>query len=268
MKIGFFDSGVGGATILKDAYNRYKAEYYYFADNQNSPFGIKQKSQVEEYTLNACKYLINKGCKIIVIACNTATSVAIEKLRLQFNNIVFIGTEPAIKKALEKENSSKVLLLATSLTIKGNKLKNLENKLNASDRVIEIATDKLVEFAERNVQDKKIIIEYLKEEFLNVDLSQISTIVLGCTHFPIFKSYIKEVTGGKIDVIDSSEGVVNNMIKQAKLLIDNDDNIKTHDRLADNNSCSLILTKEDNSFIENFKNISNINSLECYIENN
>lgn len=134
MKIGFFDSGVGGATIFKEAVNNIDAEYYYFADNLNMPYGVKKKEEVVKFSFDVVDKLVKKGCKIIVIACNTATSVAIKKLREKYEDIVFIGTEPAVKPAIENSNGKRVLVTATTITINGEKLQTLIEKLRSKRR--------------------------------------------------------------------------------------------------------------------------------------
>ena len=124
MNIGFFDSGVGGATIFKEAVKDIKANFYYLGDNKNAPYGIKSIEDVKKISLDAVEVLIKKGCKIIVVACNTATSVAIKEMRDIYKDVIFIGTEPAIKLARDASNKKKVLVAATSVTIKGEKLLN------------------------------------------------------------------------------------------------------------------------------------------------
>ena len=138
MKIGFFDTGLGGATIFKETYKKINGDYIYLADTKNSPYGIKDFNQVKNLTEINIQKLINLNCKIIVLACNTATSAAIEFLRSKYSDIIFIGTEPAIKPALENSNGKKVLLTATSLTLKGAKLFTLLTKSTVSANVTAI----------------------------------------------------------------------------------------------------------------------------------
>ena len=115
----------GGATIFRNAYKEINADYIYMADTKNAPYGLKSIEEVRELTEKCIKELIAKDCKIIVVACNTATSAAIEYLRGRYTNIIFIGAEPAIKPALEKNSNKKIILTATSLTLKGERLRKL-----------------------------------------------------------------------------------------------------------------------------------------------
>ena len=127
MKIGFFDSGIGGITVLNEAIKQLPNEdYIYFADTDNTPYGVKPKDEVKKYILAAIDFIYAKGVDAIVIACNTATSIAIEDLREKYN-IPILGMEPAVKPAIEKNHSTnkRVLVTATPLTLKEEKLKNL-----------------------------------------------------------------------------------------------------------------------------------------------
>ena len=120
MRIGFFDSGIGGLTVLSEALKRLpNHEYLYYADTQHAPYGPKPKEEVREYVFHAIDFLVDEGAEIIVIACNTATSIAVAELREKYS-IPIIGMEPAVKPAIEHvANSSKrVLVTATPLTCK------------------------------------------------------------------------------------------------------------------------------------------------------
>ena len=104
----------GGATIFRNVYKQINADYIYMADTKNAPYGLKTIEEVRELTQKCMQELILKGCNIIVVACNTATSAAIEYLREKYPNTIFVGTEPAIKPALEKEKNKKIILTATT----------------------------------------------------------------------------------------------------------------------------------------------------------
>jgi len=212
MKIGFFDTGLGGVTILRQVYNEINAEYIYMADTKNAPYGIKEIDYVRELTENCVKELISRGCEIIVIACNTATSAAISYLRNKYPNIIFVGAEPAIKPALEVADTKKIILTATSLTLKGDKLKKLIQDLNAEEKITLLPLDKLVEYADfdENIQ-YDLAYEYLESEFLKLKLEDYNGIVLGCTHFPLFKKEIKNIIGENIEIFDSAVGITNNL---------------------------------------------------------
>ena len=118
MKIGFFDSGIGGLTVLSEALKRLpNHEYLYYADTDHAPYGPKPKEEVREYVFKAIEFLVNEGAQIIVIACNTATSIAVSELRQKYS-IPIIGMEPAVKPAIESvENSTKRVLVLSLIHI-------------------------------------------------------------------------------------------------------------------------------------------------------
>ena len=249
MKIGFFDSGIGGVTILKKAIDRINAEYIYLADNKNNPYGIKPKEDVKKYIFSCIEILIKYGCKVIVIACNTATSVAIDILREKYKNITFIGTEPALKVAVDDAEHSKILLFATSITVNEEKLKNLVIRLKAKGIVDLIPADKLVKFAEEDNFSKEEVKNYIKEILKGYDITKYSHIVLGCTHFPIFKDIFSEIFDNNIKIVDGSDGVVKNLCSKL-------DNSKKS--VNDSVTVRLITTKKSDEFYNKFKRMLDI----------
>ncbi len=222
MKIGFFDSGLGGLTVLKEAINNAKLseEIYYLADTKNTPYGTKDEKFVYNAIMNNIDYLVNLGCNPIVIACNTATSLCINDLRNKYKDIVFIGTEPAVKAAADAKMNKKILVLATSITVKQEKLLNLIDELHIKDEVILRPADELVKFAE-DINFNSLVSqenEYIKSLLLDYDLKEFSHIVLGCTHFPLFRENFKKVIEdicpeSKIEIIDGANGISRNLIK-------------------------------------------------------
>lgn len=248
MKIGFFDTGLGGTTIFKEAYEKIDAEYIYLADTKNSPYGVKDKETVRNLTENCMKTLIDLGCEIIVIACNTATSAAISYLRDKYKDTIFIGAEPAIKPALEESNGQKIILTATSLTLKGEKLFSLLTKLNGVDKVSLLPLDELVEFADctKDIQYDSAK-EYLTKKFANMNLSEYSGIVLGCTHFPIFKNVFEEILPRHVKIYEPSEGITHNLINKMNEHFPN-----YH---CSQKSVQLIMTEENKDFKSKFYNM-------------
>lgn len=245
MKIGFFDSGLGGITVLNEALKEnIKAEYIYLADNKNTPYGIKDKNEVKKYVFQNIEFLVKNGCKIIVIACNTATALCIKELRKKYQNICFIGTEPAVKVAADDKERKNILVTATTITLKEEKLKNLITNLHINDIVELLPLDKLVEFAENNIHDERVD-KYIQEKLSKYDLSKFSHIVLGCTHFPLFKENFERLFSN-VKVIDGSKGIINNLKRKIK-------DITLEDK---NDKLFLALTKRDDNFINNFNNIS------------
>lgn len=213
MQIGFFDSGIGGITVLYDALKLLPNEnYIYYADTLNVPYGTKPKSQVKKHVFDAVDFIIKQGVKAIVIACNTATSVAVENLRAKYD-IPIIGMEPAVKPAVEKklDTDKRVLVTATELTLREEKLQNLITKLDNDHSIDLLPLPKLVQFAERFEFSEEVVMPYLQEQLKIYDLEKYNTIVLGCTHFSFFKDIFRKVLPAHVDILDGNEGTVRNL---------------------------------------------------------
>ena len=256
MKIGFFDSGLGGLTVFNKVIKRISAEYFYLADNKNAPYGIKEKKQVLEYIDKCIKKLVDLKCDIIVIACNSATSIAINELRDKYKNVCIIGTEPAVKVAVDEHYlDKKIFVSATTMTINQQRLNNLIKDLEVEDIVEKIALDKLVEFAEQGIFNGKEVEDYINTKFSCYNLNEFSHLVLGCTHFPLFIDTFKKILPNHIHLVDGSNGILKNINKKI-----NEKHLKESDFL-----CKLIMTKPSDVFISNFKNISKISDFEVEI---
>lgn len=206
--IGIFDSGVGGLTVLATALKILPNEdFIYFGDSKNAPYGIKSKSEVIKLSKNICDKLIKKyNVKAIVIACNTATSAAIDILRKHYN-IPIVGMEPAIKPALEDKDTKQTLVLATEMTLKEKKYKTLLKSLKNDQKIINKPCSKLVksiENVEFNFDKVNKIVDKCIDSYQNID-----SIVLGCTHFLFIKSYLLEKYSFKI--FDGNLGTILNL---------------------------------------------------------
>jgi len=237
--IGVFDSGIGGLTVLKEIKEKLPNEkYIYYADTDNVPYGTKPKEEVQKYINQAVEFLISKNVKAIVIACNTATSIAIKELREKYD-IPIIGIEPAAKPAVENRGNKKVLIMATPTTIKEEKLKYLLERLEAEKYVDLIAMPKLVEFAENKEFESDNVKAYIQEQLKEYNLEDYSELVLGCTHFPFFKGILSKIFPKDIQIIDGSKGVANrlkNVLQEDELLGNNKLEIEYYysGRLAEN----------------------------------
>ncbi|HOP50438.1 MAG TPA: glutamate racemase [Ignavibacteriales bacterium] len=218
MKLAFYDSGIGGLTVLYEALkiNPFY-DYVYFSDAKNAPYGIKTKEEVKKIVLDVAEFLYNLNIDAIVVACNTATAVAINDLREKYS-IPIIGMEPAVKPAVElSQASKKVLVTATPLTLKEEKFQNLVHKLDKDGIVDTLPLPKLVEFAENFIFDTNEVEKYLKDEFCKFNLNEYSTLVLGCTHFPYFHNQFKKILPSHIKIIDGNLGTVNNLFRQIEI---------------------------------------------------
>lgn len=215
IKIGGFDSGKGGLTIFDVIRERLPdEEYYYIADSENCPYGEKTDEKLYEIVRGNVERLIGWGARVIVVACNTATTRCIDRLRKDYPEIVFIGTEPAIKKALEM-NAKKVLILATPGTVESERVRKMAQE--NEDRIDLKACKGLAETIEKHYErDDSKIEEKLKELF--VVSPEYEVVVLGCTHYPLIKNKIQKYFPNAV-LIDSIEGVtrrVEEVVKELK----------------------------------------------------
>jgi len=210
-RIVFFDSGVGGLTVLREACRTLPAEsYLYYADTLNVPYGTHSKEEVCGFVA-ACIDDILSRCSVraIVIACNTATSVAAEDLRKRYS-FPIIGMEPAVKPALQsvREMERRVLVTATPLTLKEQKFQRLLGRLDGSGLVDMLGLPGLVRLAEEGKFDGPEAVSYLQEQFAPYELDRYGAIVLGCTHFVFFKEAIRRIIPPHILVMDGNKGTV------------------------------------------------------------
>ena len=203
-KIGVFDSGLGGLSILNELRKILPNEnYLFYEDSINNPYGEKTEEELFEITSRIVEYLIKKNCKLIVIACNTATTSCINKLRDKYKNMIFVGTVPAIKMAYDV-NSKSTLLLATSYTIKSERVKELLHDYTGINQNIYVESGKnLANLIEEGNINK---IKDLLNEILLPYKNNIDSIVLGCTHYPLVKNIIEEIIPN-VKVLDGSFGV-------------------------------------------------------------
>ena len=215
--IGFFDSGIGGISVLKNAIETLQNEVFvYFGDSKNAPYGSKNKDEIIRLCINICNFLIyENNCKAIVVACNTASSAAIKVLRSIYEpDIPIIGVEPAIKPAVENLRNNnpdgKILLLATPFTTKGEKLKFLLNKYNGFN-IESIALDELAYMIETNL-NKESIYDYLYK-ILNTYKNKVDSVILGCTHYYFIKDLLINILGEKVKIYDGIIGT-NNELKR------------------------------------------------------
>lgn len=214
MKIGVFDSGIGGLSVLHQAMQMFPQEnFIYYADVDHVPYGTKTKEEIIKYTSEAVDFLVKEGVKAIVIACNTATSAAIQELRERYS-LPIIGMEPAVKKAIDFHPEKRVLVIATPMTVQGEKLHNLIEKVDTEHLVDAIALPKLVTFAEEEIFEDEVISAYLQEEFKQLNLEDYSSIVLGCTHFNYFKESLKKLLPKGVKFLDGNEGTIKKLISE------------------------------------------------------
>lgn len=204
--IGFFDSGVGGISVLKKAMEILPDEdFVYYGDSMRAPYGDKDVETIKIFSRNATNFLLSHHCKAIVVACNTATSAAVEDLRITYDPIPIIGIEPALKVAIEKTTSGDILVLATSRTLAEEKFETLLKRYQQDRTISTLALQGLVEIIEEGVDIQEKAYEYLRQ-VLPRENSSISAVVLGCTHYPFVIPSLKRIFGSNTMIVDGSEG--------------------------------------------------------------
>lgn len=211
-RIGIFDSGIGGLTVLDELKKILPNEdYLFYADSKNCPYGEKSDSELYDITSNIVDYLIDKDCKIIVIACNTATTRCIKYLREKYKDMTFIGTEPAIKVACDRDYKN-ILVMATPATIASERTNILvdQNK-KEYENIYLVPCEGLADAIEtENVKKQEGIVSSIYEEYKNMN---IDAIVLGCTHYPHIKEMINKYFKDA-ELLDGGAGVARETRRQ------------------------------------------------------
>lgn len=206
-KIAVFDSGLGGVSVLRELVRQMPCErFLYFGDSANAPYGSRPTQQVRELTVARIGELMERGLKAVVIACNTATSAAIDTLRARYPDTVIVGIEPALKPAAEACPGGRIIVMATEVTLREEKFVRLTKHFSASHEIIPLPCPALVEFVERGELDSPAVEAYLRETLAPYLDPPPDAIVLGCTHFPFLKPVISRIAGRAVRFFDGSEG--------------------------------------------------------------
>lgn len=228
LSIGFFDSGIGGISVLREAVALMPNEnYIYIGDSMNAPYGTKTPEEVRNLSFNVIDKLISLGVKAVVVACNTATSAAIDDLREKYKEqLPIIGIEPALKPAVENYGEGVVVIMATPMTLSENKFSKLRERYSETAEIIPMPCGGLVEIIESGVTSGPLVEDYLHNKFKELDKSRVSAVVLGCTHYPFIKDSLVKVINEDVAVIDGSLGTVRQlkrMLEQRDLLNKSDE---------------------------------------------
>ncbi|GGD58412.1 glutamate racemase [Paenibacillus nasutitermitis] len=210
MTIGFFDSGIGGLTVLEESLRRLPTEdYLYMADTLHVPYGTKSKEDVRRYILETIGKMVEEGIDALVIACNTATSIAVAELR-EIYSLPIIGMEPAVKPAVEMNRATgkRALVFATPLTLQLPKYYALVARVDEEGIVDSLPLPELVNYCEALQFDKRIMEDYFHTKLAGYDLDNYGIVVLGCTHYPFYKDILREILPAHIQIVDGNIGTV------------------------------------------------------------
>ena len=209
--IGIFDSGLGGLTVVKAVRKVMPNEsIIYFGDTARVPYGNKSPELIKSYSLQIADFLINHETKIIIVACNTATALALETLKHKFNIPVIGVVNPGVDAALKVTSNSKIGVIGTLSTIGSDVYKNELVKRNGSIQVTSTPCPLFVPLAEEGWLDgpaTKIIAEQYLE---TIKEANVDTLILGCTHYPLLTEVIQEVTTPKVHLVDSAHAMAVN----------------------------------------------------------
>ena len=214
--VGFFDSGLGGLCIL-DAFKTLcpHESTIYIADSKNCPYGNKPAAEIVKLAESNTRRLLRRGCKMVVVACNTATAAAIDFLRERHPEVPFIGIEPAVKPAALRSKTGVVGVLATAGTFGGRLYNETKAKFAKDVTVIATVADEFVELVERNEISGAAAERVVRARIEPLLKAGCDKIVLGCTHFPHLKPLIEKICEGRAEVIDPSDAVA----RQAKRVL-------------------------------------------------
>ena len=204
--IGVFDSGLGGISVLRHLRRVLPEEkFLYFGDSAHAPYGTKTKDEVKALTFAAAEKMLKRGIKAFVVACNTATSAAINDLRAAYPDLIIIGIEPALKLAADKFPGGALGVMATPMTLREEKFASLMQRYEGSCRVYKLPAPGLVELIESGKADSPETDELLRALF-DACPEKLDAVVLGCTHYPFASNALRRVLGEAVALLDGGDG--------------------------------------------------------------
>ena len=204
--IGVFDSGLGGISVLRHLRRVLPEEkFLYFGDSANAPYGTKTKEEVRALTFAAMERMMVRGIKAFVVACNTATSAAINELRTVYPHLIIIGIEPALKLAADRFPGGALGVMATPMTLREEKFAALMERYEGSCRVYKLPAPGLVELIESGQADSPETDELLRKLFAPCP-ERLDAVVLGCTHYPFAADALRRVLGDSVSLLDGGDG--------------------------------------------------------------
>lgn len=255
--IGVFDSGVGGLTIVKEIFENLPNEtIYFFGDTKNCPYGEKSREELILLAREAIKFFENKGVKLIVLACNTVTSAALELLKKE-SNIPIIGViEPCVKSVTKNSNNKNILILGTQFTINSEIYEKEIKEINATLNITSKACNSFVPFIEKGLYiNEEDTMQLISKELETISTKNIDAVVLGCTHYPLLENSIKKYINNKVNVISAGKEIVKIIKKHLKSTEElsfhkNSEDILFISKKSDSFNCTAKRLLKDNIKIE------------------
>lgn len=206
--IGVFDSGAGGLTILTNLRAELPHEnFIYIGDTAHCPYGVRSDEEITALTFECCRFLIKRGVKLIVIACNTASQAALSMLRATLHPLPFVGVVPAVKPAARLTRSGRIGIAATNQAAKALYLRQLIDEFAGGIEAFAVGCPDLVALVERGQFEGPEVEAIVRQALQPVLAEDIDVLVLGCTHFPALRAVIDRVAGPRVQVIDSSQAI-------------------------------------------------------------
>ena len=243
--IAVFDSGVGGVSVLRELRRLMPAErFYYFGDSANAPYGRRSTEEVRALTLAAGrKLLIDRDCKALVVACNTATAAAINDLRAAYPDRIIVGIEPALKLACDRHPGGTIGIMATDVTLREQKLAALMERVKRDCTVLRLPSPGIVELVEAGKAEGAEALA-LMERILGPLVGRLDALVLGCTHFPFMRKAMAQVLGDGVELLDGGEGTARETkrrLQEAGLLSDGPGGLFVENSSSDPGKIALTL---------------------------
>jgi len=207
--IGLFDSGVGGLTVVRELIKKYPGvDFVYLGDTARYPYGNKSKETIEKYAVEDARYLINRGAELVIVACNTASSLAMDKLCVVFPGTPFLGViNPAVELAA-KQSKRSVGVIGTRATVGSGLYDTILKDANPKLKVLQKACPLFVPLVEEGFFDDQITKIMVRRYLMPLRQENVDSLILGCTHYPFLQPLIQRFMGKKVKVINSAEAVV------------------------------------------------------------
>lgn len=203
--IGVFDSGIGGLTVLKEIFRVLPGEStIYLGDTARVPYGIRSPETVMRYSFENTRFLVSKGIKLLVIACNTASSISLTEIKKKMSIPVIGVIEPGANAAVKSTRNEKIGIIGTEATIRSSSYKKAIRAIDSSAEVFGLPCPLFVPLVEEGWTEGKIAVMVAEKYLKGIKNKGIDTLVLGCTHYPLLKSVVSEVMGSDIRLIDSA----------------------------------------------------------------
>ncbi|MEZ4986596.1 MAG: glutamate racemase [Saprospiraceae bacterium] len=217
--VGIFDSGIGGLSVANAIYRLLPHEsLVYYADTGHVPYGPRTTAEIRDFSFDITEQLLGRGCKMIVLACNTATAAALEALREHWPDVPFVGMEPAVKPAAAATQTGKVGVLATLSTIRSERYTQLMERYANHIEVMENPCIGLVDLIEAGQLDSPQTRALLSDIVQPMLAADVDTLVLGCTHYPVLLPLLHQITGENIHLIDPAPAVARQVARRLATL--------------------------------------------------